>query len=143
MKLLERSRRLNYILCGCIFAGVIIYTLVSTGNRDMLYYKPSETGIVIQGSNDYSINIDYGDIDSMELLTDFDRGIPAGGSVDKDLYYGTYENDMYGKYELFAIAGVKTHICIKTGDGKIYVLTRENNKDTENYYNAIKEKLPR
>ncbi len=139
MKFVERSRRLNYILCGVIFVGVIVYTLVSTGNRDMVYYKPSETGILIQGPAGYTIDINYNDIENIELLKSFDRGVSAGGGTDRNLYYGTYENDLYGKYELFEIAGVKTHISVTARDGKVYVLTRENNGDTESYYDAVKD----
>ena len=141
MRLFERSRRLNYILCGVIFVGVIVYTLIATGNRDMLYFKPSETGILINGPSGYTIDIDYKDIDKLELLDYFDRGVSAGGLTEKDLNYGTFENDLYGKYELFEITGVRTHMVIKAKDGKVYVITRENNGDTENYYNAVKDKI--
>jgi len=141
MKLFERSRKLNYILCGVIFVGVIVYTLLATGNRDMIYFKPSETGILIQGPENYTIDIAFTDIQKVELLDYFDRGVSVGGVVEKDLYYGTFENDMYGKYELFAIAPVRTHMSITTKDGKVYVITRENNGDTENYYNAVKDKV--
>ena len=141
MKLLERSRRLNYILCGCIFVGVIIYTLVSTGNRDMIYFKPSAESILIEGPQGYKMDIPYRDIEKIELLKTFDRGESAGGVIGTDLCYGTFENDLYGKYELFSITSVKTHIGITDSDGNIYVINRENNGDTENYYNAVREKL--
>ena len=141
MKLFERSRRLNYILCGVIFAGVIIYTLVATGNRDMLYFKASSEAVIVQGPEGYTISIRYDDIENVELLDVFDRGISAGGVEGKDLNYGTFENDLYGKYELFEIVGVRPHIAITANDGKIVVITRENNGDTETYCDALKQTI--
>lgn len=141
MKLLERSRRINYILCGCIFVGVIVYTLLSTGNKDLIYFKPSADGLLIEGPQDYKIDIPYGDIENIELLKTFDRGESAGGVIGTDICYGTFENELYGKYELFSIPSVKTHIALTTGDGRVYVINRENNGDTENYYDALAEKI--
>ena len=141
MKLYERSRRLNYILCGVIFAGVIIYTLVATSHRDMLYFKASSEAVIVQGPEGFTINVNYDDIENVELLETFDRGVSAGGVEEKDVVYGSFENELYGKYELFEIIGVRNHIVITTRDGKVYVMTRENNGDTETYYNALLETI--
>lgn len=141
MRLFERSRKLNYIICICLFVGVIVYTFVRTKDTDMIYFKASADSIVVEGPEDYKINIPYVDIDDIELLKAFERGTSAGGAEGKDLWYGTFENSRYGRYELFAVPDVKTYIAITCNDGKVYVLNRDNAGDTENYYSALIEKL--
>ena len=85
-------------------------------------------------------NIPYDRIISLGLADVENFGTLLNGTEKRALHYGSYENDVWGQYNLCIDPRIETCIVIETSNG-FFVLNYENEESTQQLYIMFSELL--
>lgn len=129
-----------YILL--LFAIVSVPILVSEAS-------PGAGGITVELTEDSvsvdapmaDFSIDYSDIDTVELVDDFERGSRKSGYSDTRISSGTYNNQSLGTYKLAAYDACGSCIVIRTVSGSAFAFNQSDVSDTEKLYGDILSRI--
>ncbi len=123
------------ILVPLIF--ILVAVLMFTGNINIIY---NTDGFEINASYSSDLEIKYDDIDDLEYKTDFDKGIRQYGFYSAKLSLGTFDNDEFGRYTLYAYNKPNDAVVIKSEE-KVLVLTGKTDGETREIYNKLSDKV--
>ena len=124
------------IMLPLIFIFVIV--ICFTGS---IKYDLQDAYMAIDGSFKQNMTVDYADVDRMEYRESMDFGVRTFGFGSPKLSAGTFQNDEFGSYTLYAYTGCKAAIVLER-DGRQLVINAENAEDTKALYEALLEKMP-
>ena len=116
-----------------VFVGVI----TATGTVEIAY---EETQFTIQTSYYSDITVAYDTIDEIVYLDNFDKGTRTNGFGSAVLAMGTFRNDDYGSYTLYAYAKCPAAVVL-TADGKTLVLNGRDAEQTKQIYETLRDKI--
>ncbi len=121
---------------SCVM-GVLILGLcgVLMGTGDIAF-TAEEDAVSVEASYYDDIRIPYASIDGMEYRTDFDPGLRKNGFGSPRLSMGTFENEEYGRYTLYAYTGGEGAVIL-TVEGETLVLVCKTRQETESLYRQI------
>lgn len=133
----KRRARLLTISGISILVVVFCFTLLLTGNISMKY---GEESMKIKASwwKDYTIR--YDEIESVRCESNLELGSRTGGLGSFKLNEGTFHNDSYGKYTLYAYTDCKTYVVLYTVEGTV-VINGMSDEDTQKIYENMKQKV--
>ena len=99
---------------------------------------------VVYGEKEFTIEADFfedltvrcDEVDSVELVEDFDRGARVYGFAGAKLLMGTFKSDTYGKYTLYAYAKCDYGVVVRSGE-KTLIITGKDKAETEKIYEKL------
>jgi hypothetical protein len=92
------------------------------------------------GGVDSSVFVYYDQITDVELVKQLDRGTFVDGVDGKKVWNGTYCNEAYGEYQLYAYENPQEYIVVKYSGG-VLVYNCYRASDTEQAYRSLQEHL--
>ena len=127
--------RISAVMVPLILVGVAV--LMFTGNIELTYH---ETDFQIVASYADDLTVKYDEIDSIEYRDRFDAGSRYMGFGSVRLSTGTFQNDEFGRYTLYAYTGGEGAVVLKR-DGKILVIVGKTAEDTQAIYDTLSAKI--
>lgn len=103
-------------------------------------YRLSDDKITIDATFSSDINIRYEDIDSATLITNAKYGTRSLGFGSLRLSLGTFKNDAYGSYKLYAYTNNKTAVELRLGESVILINAKTHN-DTVKLFEELQEHI--
>ena len=89
-------------------------------------------------SDKYTMDIQYGDIVSVELTDLADAGEGVMSSFDNDIIRtGVWKNDAWGEYYIVADLDATNCVLVRLSDGRQFVISQKNNEKTEEIYETL------
>lgn len=114
-----------------ILAIAIGFTIISGILGDgAIHLDFGDTALTITGPQKDTCTVDYQNILSLDILSLEDPGAAVSGSENDDYRWGTWENETFGTYSLFAAKSVTQHILITTEDGSYIVFNYDDDATT-------------
>ncbi len=115
------------MLAGLLFTGEITYTL---GGDGLTIESTAASGLVVS----------YEEMEEIQLLQDFDKGVRAMGYGSFRLSMGFFQNEQLGDYTLYAYNGCESVILIRSAE-KYLAINARTEEETLALYEALQEKL--
>lgn len=135
IKEIEISRTGRFITAVSVPLILIFCALICfTGNVKMQYGDDSFT---IEATYYENVTVSYADVDSVEYSESFDAGIRTFGFGSPRLSLGTFENDEFGAYTLYAYTACDAAVIV-TVDEKVLVISGKDADATKAIYDEIK-----
>lgn len=119
------------LVLAILFAALI--SLMFTGNITVEY---GDGGFKIVADYFEDLTVGYDEVDSVELVEDFDRGTRVYGFGGSKLLMGTFESDTYGKYTLYAYTKCDYGVVVRSGE-KTLIITGKDKVETEKIYEKL------
>ena len=116
-----------------VILGAFIMGVMFIGDIDIEY---NDDYVQLSGTFVSSSKIDYDDILKVEYCDDFDIGRKKNGINNAVVEAGRYYNDEFGNYHLYAYTYSSHYVIIYT-ENEIFVVSGENEKQTQNIYNQL------
>lgn len=116
-----------------VILGAFIMGVMFIGDIDIEY---NDDYVQLSGTFVSSSKIDYDDILKVEYCDDFDIGRKKNGINNAVVEAGRYYNDEFGNYRLYAYTHSSHYVIIYT-ENEIFVVSGENEKQTQNIYNQL------
>lgn len=123
------------IMVPLILVGVTV--LMVTGNIE-LQYNDADFQIIASYSDDLTVK--YEEIDSIEYRENFDIGSRYMGFNSARLSTGTYKNEEFDKYTLYAYTGGKGAVVLKKGEA-VLVIMGKSAAETKQIYETLAAKI--
>lgn len=131
----KTAGRIIAVITAFILIGVAI--LLFTGEIEV---RCGNTSFRIEASYWTDLEIAYSEIDSLAYRDDFDEGSRTNGWGSLKLSMGTFQNDEFGSYTLYAYTGADAHIVLKIGE-KTLVVGMKDADETQAVYQSILAKM--
>ena len=119
------------LVLAVLFAALI--PLMFTGNITVEY---GDGGFKIEADYFEDLTVGYDEVDSVELVEDFDRGTRVYGFGSSKLLMGTFKSDTYGKYTLYAYTKCDYGVVVRSGE-KTLIITGKDKVETEKIYEKL------
>ena len=133
------KKHANLIIIIAIFAVVTAASVFKGGGAILLDF--GEDSLSIGGVGDFSCTVNYGDIDTVELLDHADLGTAVDGANSGFYSYGVWHSDSWGDYALCVTNKADSFIIITETDGHVTVFNYQNTSDTELLFGAFRQRL--
>lgn len=131
MKFWEKFWKLvnkRYLAFGIfLFAAAITISLIESTWKVKVQFE--DTAVDIR-TKQYSMNIPYDMVESIELVEMPDAGEIIKGGDDMTFRYGQWRNETWGEYVVCADLDATDCIVVHLDDGRIFVFSRRNNEAT-------------
>ncbi len=127
--------RITAVIVPIILVGVAI--LMFTGG---IKVQCEDTSFRIEASYWADVEIDYSEIDSLVYRDNFDTGERTNGFGSPRLSMGTFQNDEFGSYTLYAYTGAEEYIVLEIGK-KTLVIGMRDADETQELYQSILAKM--
>ena len=89
-----------------------------------------EDSLTVTGPKKYSFTVDYDQIASLELVELTDAGTMISGGENRSYYWGSWENDTWGRYTLCAAKKTDTAILITMQNDALLVFNYQGDDTT-------------
>lgn len=110
------SKNQQYMLLIIVLVAVTLYMLMVRAEASYSL-DFGDTSMTISASDEMgSIVIPYEDVQYIELLDTYEVGTMISGKSDRLLYYGVFQNELYGEYLLCVRPSVENAIRINMED---------------------------
>ena len=120
----------------------LVILLISIG---LLFVGSVEAVLVSDGISIESfmlmINIPYEEIESIETVEGLDPGTRLTGVGNLKIESGRYENELLGRYRLYACKKNPLTIVLYCSDDEIIAFNVQTREETEKLYDGIKEAM--
>ncbi len=116
--------------------GLIILLLViifSFKPSNKVRFSFGEDSVDIKSTR-YSMNIPYDMVESLELVAKPDMGTKIDGYTDGIIANGLWNNEAWGDYTACIEVYTDNCILVHLTDGRLFVLSRRNNEETQRVY---------
>ncbi len=123
--------RITAVIVSIILIGTAV--LMFTGNIEV---HCEDTSFRIDAAYWADLEVDYSEIDSLAYREDFDAGIRTSGFGSLRLSMGTFQNDEFGFYTLYAYTGAEEYIVLEVGE-KTLVIGMKDADETREIYQSI------
>lgn len=133
-KVEKTAVRITAVVVPLILIGTMV--LMFTGNINVSF---KETTFTITASYHPDLEVEYSEIDSLEYRESFDAGMRTYGFASARLSLGTFQNDEFGKYTLYAYTGNKAAVVLKSEE-KVLVIKGKTESETKEIYKQLLEK---
>ena len=126
---------ISVAIVALILIGIVLFMF--TGHIEVYC---EDTALKINATYWSDIEVAYSEIDTIEYRKELDIGVRTNGFGSAKLSTGTFQNDEFGSYTLYAYMGAKEYIVL-ISDEKILVIGMSDPKDTQAIFDTITEKI--
>ncbi len=123
--------KITTVLIPIILLGVAF--LMFTGDIEV---RCEATSLRIEATYWTDIEIDYSEIDRLVYRDDFDTGVRTNGFGSSRLSMGTFQNDEFGSYTLYAYTVAEEYIVLEIGE-KAIVIGMKDADETQKIYQSV------
>ncbi len=136
----NKKLRKYYIISGIIVGVILIAVgfIMFTGEIEISY---TDQGFVIDSMYSQPYTVKYSDVGTTEYREEYIDGHKVYGFNSAKLMMGTFENEMYGKYQRFTYTGNNGFIIIETLDEEYIILSGKNLDETRELFNELTEMI--
>lgn len=127
--------RITAVAVPLILIGVGV--LMFTGNIEVKY---SDEDFQIVASYMDDLTVRYEDVDSVEYREEFSVGFREMGYASGRLSMGTFKNDEFGRYTLYAYTQGEGAVILRSGE-KVLVIVAQTAAETKGIYETILAKI--
>lgn len=128
--------RIGMVLVPIIL--ILIAVLLFAGDISLEYGEESFT---VKAFTMSDLTISYDEVESVTYREQYSAGSRVMGFGSPRLSLGTFKNEEFGRYTLYAYTGVKNCVVLTRGD-KVLVITGKTEADTKAIYEALVAKIP-
>ncbi|MBQ8359565.1 MAG: SdpI family protein [Oscillospiraceae bacterium] len=111
--------------------------LMVTGNIE-LYYTETDFQIVASYADDLTVR--YEEVESVEYRESFDAGVREMGFGSPRLSMGTFKNEEFGRYTIYAYTQGEGAVVLKKGDD-VLVIVGKTAQETKEIYDTLAAKI--
>ena len=111
--------------------------LMVTGDIE-LYYSETDFQIVASYTDDFTVR--YEEVESIEYRESFDAGVREMGFGSPRLSTGTFKNDEFGRYTIYAYTQGEGAVVLKKGDD-VLVIVGKTAAETKEIYDTLAAKV--
>ena len=111
--------------------------LMFTGNIQVTF---ADTDFQIVASYMNNLTVSYDEVESVEYRESFDAGHREMGFGSPRLSIGTFNNEEFGRYTIYAYTQGKSAVVLRKGDD-VLVIMGKTAEETKAIYNAIADKV--
>ena len=101
-----------------------------------------DTALTIHATWWADLRLAYSEIDTVEYRSNLDTGVRTNGFGSPKLSMGTFRNDEFGYYTLYAFTKAADFVVL-TADGKTLVIGMEDAEKTRGIYDGLLERIHR
>lgn len=116
---------------------VLVSILMFTGDIEITY---GDTDFQIVASYTDDLTVNYEKVESIEYRETFDIGSREMGFGSPRLSTGTFQNDEFGRYTIYAYTRGEGAVVLKQGD-RVLVLVGKTAEETKAIYDTLAEKI--
>ena len=131
----KAALRITQIFVPLILVGVAV--LMFAGNIEIFY---ADTNFQIVASYADDITVCYDEVESVEYRETFDIGYRQMGFGSARLSMGTFKNEEFGRYTIYAYTNGEGAVVLKKGDD-VLVIVGKTAEATKAIYDALAEKI--
>lgn len=123
---------------GFLAIVVIYYAVTSFGGGSSASVEFGQTSMTLHGPQEFSITLDYQQIESLEVVTlPKDLGTVISGGDAFLTSWGERENELWGEYTLFISKKIENAVLITTIGGNTIVYNYESEDACEEMITMI------
>ena len=126
-KLWQAISRKDFLFGILIFVLVLLISIFQPSNKILVEF--GETAVDVKSAQ-FTMNIPYTMVETIELVDRPDPGKEVDGHDDMILLTGTWENDTWGEYTACIEGATDNCIVVYLNDGRIFVISRRDNEET-------------
>lgn len=131
------TARITAVIVCVILLGTAL--LLFTGRLEV---SCGDTALTIHATWWADLRLAYSEIDTVEYREDLDTGVRTNGFGSAKFSLGTFRNDEFGYYTLYAYTKA-TEFAVLTADGKTLVIGMEDAEKTREIYDGILARIHR
>jgi uncharacterized membrane protein len=120
-------------IVGVVVVLVVVAVLMFTGD---ITYTVTDSALQIEATYHSDALVSYDQIDTIELRQDFDIGYRAMGFNSAKLSLGTYQNEEFGSFTLYAYNACDSMIVLRS-NGKVLAFNCATEQDTQALYEHL------
>ena len=132
----KRTKLIIYLILIAVLIGSAV--LMFTGNIKTEFNNESFT---VKANYWSDLSVKYDVVESVELREDIDFGLRTYGLGSARLLAGSFKNDLFDDYTLYAYTRAKTCVVINTSKFGILVIAGKDDAETLEIYNKISERI--
>lgn len=135
-KPVNELKKWQKVLVSIIVTGILVFVIIImfTGNINVHF---NETSFVIEATFYADLTVEYDAIDNIEYRESFDKGTRTNGFDSPRLSMGTFKNDEFGNYTIYAYNSSTPCIVITSGEKKLAIRAENETATKELYENLI------
>lgn len=134
---LKRHQWFNLILAAAVLVAAILFWRPS--GQNLIQSAFGDTAMVLTAPDGSSIEVPYRDVASVELQTVSDYGTCVEGGTEGDTAYGTWQNDEWDEYLLYANTSLKYCMVVTLTDGSVLAVNFSSESLTASTAEAFQE----
>ncbi len=123
-----------------VLAIAAAFAFFWTGGGGSVIYQLNDDMIGVTCLDHKPVFVSYEEITSVKMVDTFEQGQPISVSEWNSGWCGTYRNETWGEYTLFAYSDTGMYIVIEY-DGGVLVFNAKSARATKECYNDLMEKL--
>lgn len=126
------------VFLGFLAIVVIYYAVTAFGGGSSASVEFGQTSMTLHGPQEFSITLDYQEIESLEVVTlPKDLGTVISGGDAFLTSWGERENELWGEYTLFISKKIENAVLITTVDSNTIVYNYESEDACEEMITLI------
>jgi hypothetical protein len=136
---MEKKSKFRMNKPGMMITIVLVLAIAALLIFSKVNVTVDDQSVHIKSSLD-RITVNFEDVERVEKLTSLSVGSRVMGADLIKMYSGTFKNEPYGRYKLFAYKDIKEYILIEH-EGGFIVLNQETLELTNQLYETISSKF--
>ena len=134
------KKRVLGILAICVVVLLLIALLVYLMFTGDIRIRYGESALTVEADFYSDLTVEYAAITSVEHIRNPDPGMRVVGFASGHLLMGTFKNEEYGKFTLYAYTGCDSAVLIRSAD-QILLIGGESPDATQEIYESIRERI--
>lgn len=128
----------DFFFTVLIFAIILGLAFCNSESQVKVTFQADSVDIV---SSRFTMNIPYDMVEKIDLVVYPDDGELLKGKGDISLHTGVWTNSAWGEYYACVDLGAKQCITVLLDDGRLFVFSRKNDKETAGIYETFQTYL--
>lgn len=120
---------------------VAFFLLSSLRGQTTVNVGFDEDSLTLTAPKEYSLVVDYDQVDTVELVDSFDPGSAVSGDENRGCRWGVWENSNWGQYTMTVSKKIDNAILLTKINGEKVVFNFENETSTASMHQMFTELL--
>lgn len=129
-----RYRNSSILISVIVITAVLLF--VRNRMQQNIYVEPRQDAFYLKSCAGDEALVPYEELTAVSYEEGLDPGTLKEGTDDKKVKSGTWENERFGEYQLYALPKVTSYVILTTADG-VTVFNYESANTTKQIYDAF------